>query len=33
VFGPGTTLALDGGFGVGTDKGTIAGKAGLTIGW
>ncbi len=33
IFGPGTVLALDGGFGVGTEHGTVAGKAGITFGW
>jgi hypothetical protein len=27
------SLVLDGGLGVGTDEGEIAGRAGLTFGW
>lgn len=33
VFGPGTTATIDGGFGFGTDEGTVAGRAGVTFGW
>ncbi|WP_127077546.1 hypothetical protein [Rhodomicrobium lacus] len=33
VFGPGTLVALDGGFGVGASSGVMAGKAGVTFGW
>lgn len=33
VFGSGSTVSLDGGFGVGGNYNTVAGKAGLTIGF
>ena len=32
-FGAGSTVTLDGGVGFGTSDGTVAGKAGLTVGW
>jgi autotransporter adhesin len=32
-FGPGTSIIVDGGVGFGSDRGTVAGKAGVTFGW
>ncbi|WKW52285.1 hypothetical protein [Rhodomicrobium lacus] len=33
TFGSGTSVVLDGGFGVGSKEGVVAGKAGVTFGW
>jgi hypothetical protein len=33
TFGPGSSVVLDGGLGVGTGQGVAGGRAGLTLGW
>lgn len=33
TFGPGTSIVVDGGIGVGSERSTVAGKAGVTFGW